>query len=243
MNEPKLVSVVMPTYNQAQFLDDALRSVLAQTHPALELIVVNDGSTDATASILAELDDPRVTIVTLSRNSRLPRALNVGFSMARGEYLTWTSSDNEMLPDCLARLASVLASRPEVGLVYASHHNIGLRTFTTIKEPFSHEVLLRGKNTVGPCFMYRREVMETVGPYDPECFGAEDYDMWLRIAAARVHVEALPDVLYVYRHHRESITAMQPCQVGRACREALSKARTPRTEELLGADAAATRGA
>jgi glycosyltransferase involved in cell wall biosynthesis len=224
MNQQKLVSVVMPTYNQAQFLGDALRSVLTQTYPALEFIVVNDGSMDATAEILAALRDPRVTVASLSRNSRLPRALNVGFALARGEYLTWTSSDNEMLPECLATLAAHLNAHPAVGLVYASHHNVGLRTFTTIKEPFNHEVLLGGRNTVGPCFMYRREVMEAVGSYDPDCFGAEDYDMWLRVAA-RFRVEALAEVLYVYRHHGNSITSRCPSDVGAGRERALGKAR------------------
>ena len=227
----------MPTYNQADYLEAALASVLTQSYQEIELIVVNDGSTDGTREILADLSDARVTIVTLSRNARLPRALNAGFVLARGEYLTWTSSDNEMLPECIATLAGHLDARPEIGLVYASHHNIGLRTFTTIKDPFNRAALLAGRNTVGPCFMYRREVMASVGLYDPACFGAEDYDMWLSVAA-RYRIEALPDVLYIYRHHGESISARQPAQIDAARRRALSKWRTSSTDEF--ADAATT---
>jgi len=222
MSDGKLVSIVMPTYNQAAYLEAAVASVLAQTYGTTELIIVNDGSTDETPGILKRLTDARVTIVTLSRNSKLPRALNVGFVLAKGEYLTWTSSDNEMLPACIEVLARSLDSQPEVGMVYASHHNVGTLNFLTVKEPFQHDRLLHD-NIIGPCFMYRREVIDTVGLYDPSCFGAEDYDMWLR-AAARFRLVALPDVLYVYRHHSANISTRYPTEVETSRRRAQQRA-------------------
>ena len=218
-----LISVVLPTYNHARFLGAAVASVLGQTCADWELIVVDDRSTDATAEVLAAVTDPRVTRVTLSRNCRLPRALNAGFALTRGEYLTWTSADNELLPRCLEVLAAFLDGNPTIGLVYASHHNTGTRTDTTIKTPFSHPLLLQGTNTIGPCFLYRREVMATVGPYDPDCYGAEDYDMWLRVAQ-HYPLAALTDVLYVYRHHADSITARSPREIGQARHRAQQKA-------------------
>ncbi len=100
-----LVTVVMPVYNQAHFLPQALDSVFAQTYPHMELIVVDDGSTDATPDVLAEFQRHHRFTVIRQTNQRLPAALNTGFANANGDYLTWTSSDNEMLPDMLAVLA------------------------------------------------------------------------------------------------------------------------------------------
>jgi len=226
----ELVSVVLPTFNHARFLGAAVDSVLRQRYSPLELIIVDDGSADETAEVLAEVTDARVTIASLSRNARLPRALNVGFALAQGDYLTWTSADNEMLPDCLEVLAGFLDGNPGVGMVYASHRNVGTRTDTTVKVPFSHNLLLQGTNVVGPCFLYRREVMGAVGAYDPHCYGAEDYDMWLRIAQ-RFGIVALSDVLYVYRHHPDSITARSPREIGESRLLAQHKVLTARGGE------------
>ena len=217
------VSVVLPTYNHAEFIEQSVDSVLAQTLRDLELIVVDDGSTDDTLDRLAGYDDPRMRVIRLPLNSKIPAALNAGFARAGGEYWTWTSADNWMLPPCLETLARALDEHPEVGLVYAGHHYFGDREGVSIKQPFEPDRLLSGDNVVGPCFMYRRAVAEEVGPYDPECFGAEDYDMWLRIAA-RYPLLALPDVVYVYRYHAKTVTVQGSQQVAAARRRAMARA-------------------
>jgi len=206
------VSVVLPTCNHGDFIERSIDSVLEQTLGDLELIVVDDGSTDDTLRRLERYDDPRMSVVALGENRKIPTALNEGFARASGEYWTWTSADNWMLPHCLETLANALDEHPEVGLAYAGHYFIGDREGVSIKEPFDRERLFGGDNVVGPCFMYRRTVAERVGPYDPECFGAEDYDMWLRIAADH-ELLALPDVLYVYRYHERTVTVQQPHHV------------------------------
>jgi len=217
------VSVVLPTWNHGDFIEQSIDSVLAQTLTVLELIVVDDGSTDDTLQRLERYHDPRMTVVALGENRKIPAALNAGFAHARGEYWTWTSADNWMLPQCLATLARALDDHPEVGLVYASHYFVGDREGVSIKQPFDRARLLGGDNVVGPCFMYRRSVAEEVGPYDPACFGAEDYDMWLRIAA-RHPLLALQDVLYVYRYHARTVTRTDADQVRSARARALRAA-------------------
>ncbi len=89
-----LVSIVLPTYKRAHVLPSAIRSVLNQTYTNLELIVVDDNSPDDTRDVVASFGDPRIRYVRNEPNLKLPRALNRGFSLARGEYLTWTSDDN-----------------------------------------------------------------------------------------------------------------------------------------------------
>ncbi|HJN16056.1 MAG TPA: glycosyltransferase [Armatimonadota bacterium] len=216
------ISVVLPTYNHADFLDQAVDSVIAQTRTDWELILIDDGSSDNTLPHLARVRDPRIVVVQLPHNLGLPRALNVGFARAIGEYLTWTSADNEMLPPCLASLSQALDQHPEVGLVYAGHEVFGDRDAVKRKAPYDAEELRGGQNVVGPCFMYRREVMETVGTYDPDCFGAEDYDMWLRISR-RHDMLALQDVLYRYRVHARTLTAQSPQMVADATQWAMEK--------------------
>lgn len=110
-----MISVVMPTYNQAAFLKRAIDSILAQTVQDFELIVVDDGSTDNTAEILTEYDDPRMQ-VWHKPNGGTGTALNMGFQWARGEYETWFASDNLMYPE---NLENLLAGIGDADLVYS----------------------------------------------------------------------------------------------------------------------------
>jgi glycosyltransferase involved in cell wall biosynthesis len=111
------VSVVLPVYNHASMLPESIQSVLSQTHRDLELIVVNDGSSDGVEAVLDRFaDDPRVVVLT-QPNQQLPSALNNGFAVATGEYFTWTSADNAMLPHQLEVLVRHLEARPEQAMV------------------------------------------------------------------------------------------------------------------------------
>ncbi len=202
------VSVVMPTYNQANYLPMALESVLAQTWRDYELIVVNDGSTDDTPRILDDYQARHGFVVIHQLNQKLPSALNTGFRAARGELLTWTSSDNQMLPEMLTELVKALDAAPEVGLVYADWEVIdddGQFTRTVRTLDFDRHLLMR-INFVNACFLYRRACQEAVGLYDPEYLYAEDWEYWLRIAQ-RFKIQRVPKVLYQYRAHPQSLTA------------------------------------
>ncbi len=109
-SDPKLVSVILPVYNGEDTIAESIDSVLAQTYQNLELVIVNDCSTDGTQAILKEYEakDRRVRVIDNSVNLKLPRSLNVGFSDAKGEYLTWTSDDNLYHPSAIEEMAAVL---------------------------------------------------------------------------------------------------------------------------------------
>jgi hypothetical protein len=118
------VSVVLPVYNQASMLAEAIESVLAQTYRDIELIIVNDGSSDGVEKVLDRyVDDPRVVVLT-QPNRKLPAALNEGFRHATGELYTWTSADNAMLPDQLERMVAWLKSHPEQAMVFSDYQAI-----------------------------------------------------------------------------------------------------------------------
>jgi glycosyltransferase involved in cell wall biosynthesis len=202
------ISVVMPVYNQAGYLPQALESVFAQTYPRFELIVVDDGSTDATPAILAEYQRRYTFTVIHQTNQRLPAALNAGFARASGEYLTWTSSDNLMLPEMLSRLAAALDEDSSVGLVYADHYLMeendnDLGVFTV---PEYDRFLILHVNLVRCCFLYRRACMELVGLYDPRFVYGEDWEYWTRIAQYFA-MKRIPLPLYRYRLHSHSMTS------------------------------------
>lgn len=217
-NQPR-VSVVLPTYNQAEYLPKALASILGQTFLDFDLIVVNDGSTDETEEVLAAFQRERPFTVVRQTNQKLPRALNAGFKIARGRYLTWTSSDNVMLPRMLETLVVALDTYPNVGLVYADWETIDEndRVLGTVRTlDYDRWVLMR-VNYINACFMYRRECQETVGLYDPNCIYAEDWEYWCRIAR-QFPMRRVPEVLYQYRVHSKSLTATvvkSPTNAGR----------------------------
>ncbi len=138
-----LVSVVLPVFNGENFVAEAVGSVLSQTYSALELIVVDDGSTDRTPSILDRFRADRRLRVLRQDNRKLPSALNAGFACARGEYYTWISADNRLLPAMLATLVEYLEANAAAQMVYADEELIdeaGLLSATavsigTIKRP------------------------------------------------------------------------------------------------------------
>ncbi len=202
------VSIVLPTYNQARYLPRALDSIFAQTFRDFELIVVNDGSTDETASILASYQQMHDFALIEQENKGLPTALNVGFAQARGEYLTWTSSDNVMMPEMLEVLVQALDENPGVGLVYADWYVVDeqdqvLAIARTID--YDRFLLLRD-NYINACFLYRRECAEKVGLYDVDFMYCEDWDYWLRMARfyKMMHID---QILYQYRIHEDSLTS------------------------------------
>src|SRR5689334_2296134 len=116
------ITVVLPTYNRAEMLPAALVSVCAQTYTDWELIVVDDGSSDETPTVISEFAarDSRIRSLRNEPNIRLPKSLNRGFAEARGRLLTWTSDDNLYHPHALATLAASFDANPDAGLAYAS---------------------------------------------------------------------------------------------------------------------------
>jgi len=109
---PPLITIVLPTHNGVRYLRQSVESCLSQTHRELELIVVDDGSTDGTPEMIASFDDPRIVRVRNAPNLGLPASLNVGFTRARGDYLTWTSDDNWYELNALERMLDFLAEKP-----------------------------------------------------------------------------------------------------------------------------------
>lgn len=201
------VSIVLPVYNGELNVDKSISSVLTQTYSNLELIIVNDCSTDNTIDVLKKYaeQDSRITIINNLVNLKLPRSLNVGFEQATGEYFTWTSDDNLYKENAIERMVNALQTFPDFDMVYANYTNIDAEGQIIgedqLEEP---EHLLMG-NVVGACFLYTKEIAREVGEYDINLFLAEDYDYWIRILRAGkiLHIN---ENLYYYRRHAGSLS-------------------------------------
>ena len=215
--EKPIVSIVLPSYNGARYIEESIDSVLRQTFPDWELILVNDGSTDRTRDIMEAYaaKDGRIRVIHNDPNQRLPRSLNIGFRQARGKYLTWTSDDNRYLPRAIEVMVQALDADPAAPMVSAEMECIDESGAVTGGYPVYEDHLIWAEDLVGACFMYRREALVKVGEYDPAKVYVEDYDYWLRLRVAMGEIKRVPEMLYQYRRHGASLTATKAKEIRR----------------------------
>ncbi len=199
------VSIVLPVYNGEKYLKKSIDSILNQSFNDFELIIVNDCSTDSTVDILNSYNDDRIRIINNETNQKLPKSLNIGFKHSIGEYLTWTSDDNIFHKTALEKMVNIIGHKTDVGFVYCDYRQIDengefIRNMN-LSEP---EMIWRG-NCVGACFLYKKEVKDIVGDYDPSMILVEDYDYWMRVSF-KTKMYHIKEVLYDYRIHNNSLT-------------------------------------
>lgn len=200
-----MISVVLPVYNGEAYLEQSINSILKQTYVDIELIIVNDCSTDKSNDIISKFSkDSRVKIINNKTNQKLPNSLNIGFENCRGEFFTWTSDDNVMLPNALEILHSYLEnsssdlafSRCEI--INHKGQIIGKTDcYNDLNEIYYNNIVLAS-------FLYRRNVHEKLCGYDSTKFLVEDYDFWLRAYRCFKFVY-VPEVLYQIRFHKENL--------------------------------------
>ena len=207
------VSIIMPVYNGAAYLAEAIQSILAQTYLDWELIIVDDGSSDDSLTIANEFahQDDRICVLHQA-NRGLPSALNTGLRRATGRYVAALAQDDQWLPSYLQTMVAVLEANPEAGAAYAllqmidiNGRNLPQRFGRIVAPDQIYDRLIDGDFIPACTVMIRRSALEAVGWYD-ETLYAEDWDMWLRLAAA-YPILAVPEVLLRYRVHDKNMTA------------------------------------
>lgn len=213
------VSIVLPTYNGSKFLRQSIESCLCQSHRNLELLIVDDGSGENIYKIVRGYEDVRVKYLRHKKNLGLPTALNTGFREATGNYLTWTSDDNYYAPNAIEEMVRFLQTYSSVDFVYAESYLLDERVqnqalrIRRILPPEDLQI----KNEIGACFLYSRQVFETVGEYNSTVYLAEDYEYWMRVAQ-RFRMQRLFRPLYYYRFHQDSLTSKYAEKVREATR-------------------------
>jgi len=205
------MAVVIPAHNQAQFLAEAIDSALLQTLPPLEVIVVDDGSTDDTARVAAAFGN-RITYIR-QRNQGLSAARNTGIRAARADLIQLLDSDDVLHPRCL-RLASEAAVRHPNAAVFAGGWDEADRDGRVFAQVDAPRVppqafhALFDVIAVGPasCHCVRRSAFATVGMFDTSLRACEDWDMWFRIAAAGFEFITIPEATIQYRNYATSMS-------------------------------------
>jgi glycosyltransferase involved in cell wall biosynthesis len=206
LNNIPLVSIVLPVYNGEKFLAKSIESCLNQTYQNLELIIVNDCSTDNTLEIalLYASKDNRIRILNNTENKKLPASLNIGHKQAIGDYFTWTSDDNFYEFNAIETLLNALIEN-KVDIVYSNIFLINQLGENKRESNFvDFENVLFG-NYIGACFLYAKGVFDRNAGYKENLFLVEDYDFWLRAIEHSVYFQ-LKRNLYSYRKHTESLT-------------------------------------
>ncbi len=216
------VTVVIPCYNAARTLKQSIQSALDQSHSEIEVVVVDDGSTDDPASVCASFNG----LVRLVRqpNRGLSAARNAGVEAATGEYVTLLDADDLLLPNCIARRVEILEADPEIGLVAGWFREIDAegRTLDRVPErrevwreaPFRQAVRRNWGPPVG--WTFRRDAFFRVGGFDPLLSSCEDWDFVIRVASRYgVGYDAEPSVRYrksagqMSSHHHTMLDAAE----------------------------------
>ncbi|TMH67074.1 MAG: glycosyltransferase [Betaproteobacteria bacterium] len=216
-----LVSVVIPSYNHARYLAAAIDSVLAQDYPRVELIVIDDGSTDGSPDVLKKYDQRFHWEV--QANQGQAATMNRGWTMSRGEILAYLSADDILLPNAASAAVSCLRRNAEAVLCYCDFNLIdpGGRLIRRISTPdFSYrDMLVKVICPPGPGAFFRRHAFETTGFWDGSLRTMLDYDYWLRLGL-QGSIVSIPQVLALYRMHagQETFSTMNESMSGEPVR-------------------------
>ncbi len=203
------VSVIMPVYNGAKYLGEAIESILGQTYKDFEFLILNDGSTDESLAIVRSFDDRRIRVIDNGRNLGLIATLNRGFEEAKGDYLVRMDADDRARPQRIHRQLDYLEKNPAVGVVGSFVSTLGSDQ-KNLRFPVEHEDIfvhaLFDSPLVHPSVTIRRTAITGV-PYDSSYVHAEDYELWSRLLQAGVRFHILPERLLEYRVHGNQVSS------------------------------------
>jgi glycosyltransferase involved in cell wall biosynthesis len=206
------VTVLLPVYNGDRFLREAIDSVLGQTWEDFELLVVNDGSTDETATILKNYSDTRLQVITNEHNTGVSASLNRGLAHASGEYVARIDADDLALPERLVEQLYYLDRHPNVGLVASATEVVDkdgafirVEDFGTISPEQLYYTLTFVNCIASSSVTFRRGLVLEIGGYDESMRFAIDYDLWLRVSR-RAKIVKLDKVLAKWRDTETNIS-------------------------------------
>ncbi len=216
-----LVSIVTPSFNQARYLEATIQSVLSQTYPRLEYIIVDGGSTDSSVDIIKKyvldssdlpldqkqasgLQKHKITWWVSEKDKGQTDALNKGFARANGDILAWLNSDDTYEPNAIWSVVKFMQPNPEIGLLYGDANYINEEGRVIGKFPAAQTGLKRLRegyvHIPQQASFFRGKLWREVGPLDPSFYFAMDYDLWVRLAT-RSQVKYVPQTWANFRLH------------------------------------------
>lgn len=206
MDRSPLVSVLMPAYNQVQYISEALDSLQRQTYKNWEVAIVDDGSPDNVAEVVAKYvaSDPRIRFYH-TENHGLSGARNYAASVTSGKYIIPLDADDIFEPEYIEKCVQEFEKNPELKVVYCDWQMFGVTTNTPPLAYHGYRKLLVG-NTIFCSGMYHREDFEKIGGYDTKIpFGYEDWDFWISLLDDEAQVYQIPEKLFRYRMKANSM--------------------------------------
>lgn len=215
MNNSPLVTIITPSFNQAPYLEETINSVLGQTYPRIEYIIMDGGSTDGSVEIIKRYQNKLAYWVS-EKDRGQTDAINKGFARAKGEVLAWINSDDTLRPNAVEEAVRFLNENPDIGLVYGDTHYIDEHSKVIGRFPAAQTDLARLRrgyvHIPQQASFFRKSIWDQIGPLDPEFFFAMDYDLWVRIAG-KAEIRYLPRWWANFRLHRgaKSIDADDRC--------------------------------
>lgn len=242
-NHP-LVTVIISSYNHAQYIEQTINSVINQTYPNIELLVVDDGSSDNSVELLTKLQKQHGFDLIIQQNKGLSKTLNEAIARAKGELIVPFGSDDIMLPERIAIQAAYIHDKPEVGICASNmdiidsegklypekeqkHRHIPFRRLD-----FDDIFMDRKPGAMAATLMFRKEALEKVGGFDPE-IRLEDLYIMLAITRAGYYMDVLPDVLSLYRKHPTNTYKNLPFMFDNSCKTYARFKDSPYYEQVL----------
>ena len=204
-----LVSVVIPSYNHERFVEQAIRSVLDQSYPNLEILITDDGSSDGTVEAVRRISDPRINLEVFSENRGASAAANASIARSRGAFICNLSSDDAFLPGKIERQVAYLLENPSIAAVfglpkmvdergdpqrvdgeyYRNQFMFPLTQDLRTRHDWLRHFFFHGNCLCHPTVMLRRAAYDKIGPFDPRLANLPDFDMWVRLCMEHdIHV-------------------------------------------------------
>ena len=221
------VSIIIPSYNHARFVGEAMESVIRQSYEDLELIVIDDGSTDGTSEVARSIADPRISVIACPKNRGAAVVVNEALGRAKGEYVSILSSDDFFLPGKLEKQVRFLDENQQIGAVFGLPQFVdeNSKPFWNPSHPFAnrftsenrgrHEWLRHffysGNCLCHPTILIRRACYEAVGAFDPLLMQLPDLDLWVRLSS-RYEIHILPEKLTAFRVLADEQNTSAPTQ-------------------------------
>jgi glycosyltransferase involved in cell wall biosynthesis len=202
------ITVLMPVYNGAMYLPEAIDSILQQTYEDFEFLIIDDGSMDQSVRIINSYDDPRIRLIKNERNLGLVSTLNKGIDLAKGEFIARMDCDDISLPERFEKQMALMSQHPEVG-VCGGWIEYFMGRVLVLKLPISDAEIKRtlpSDNPIAhPTVMMRTKVIKNLQVYyNPGYSHVEDYELWIRLAVVTCFAN-IPEVLLKYRIHPEQV--------------------------------------
>ena len=228
--EPPAISILMPAYNAAPFVAEAVASLLAQSYPHWELIVVDDASTDSTRDEIRKFSDPRIRIVERPTNQGLIAVLNLGLSLCRGTWIARMDADDICHPERLAKQMAFVNEHTDIqvlgtGVRFFRNNTEGARVWSQeLIHPDSQDGIVAQmifhSSVAHATVLMKRSLVDRYNPlYNVEFPHAEDYELWTRMLQDGVKIHNLQEALYEVRHHEASVSQRaRPVQIDTARR-------------------------